>query len=306
MIFFITKDSDNQRLVNFLKRNKIPFSMINKLLRLKKIFINDNLCKENLTIKEGDKIEIRTNIEILQEKPIQSAEKIAENFKKMIIYEDEEFLAIEKPDTIPVQLGSKVNFCIETMMNAYSKIFLNNQMLRIVHRLDKNTSGILLIAKTISAARILTKGFKEKLIQKTYFAICHNSPKKSSGKIETFLKKQKISGEELMVISENHEGDFAITKYNLIQKLDGNLCLLELSPLTGKTHQLRVHTKFLKTPILGDQKYYIEKRDKKKHLYLHAQKIIINENLFGHEITIESEFPEYFKKLLTKSQSSNE
>lgn len=295
MKYIVDENNDGKQLFNFLKNKKIPFSMLNKLLRTKKIFINNKLCTENIKIKTKDIIELRTDIEISKEKPIPENENVANSFKKLIIFENEHFIAINKPDHIAVQLGSEINFAIETMMKIYAQ-YINektgsNLLLRIVHRLDKDTSGVLLIAKNLNATRIITNAFKEKKIHKTYYAIVTGSPKSNAGMIKNYITKKKISNEELMVVSD--QGDLAITKYWIEKKLSNNQTLVKLSPLTGRTHQLRVHMQHLKCPILGDKKYNKDKKNL-KHMFLHAYQIKLDKSLFNKEICIEAPFPKYF------------
>lgn len=295
MKYIVDNNDNGKQLLNFLKSKKIPFSMLNKLLRTKKIFINNAVCLENVKIKSKDVIELKTDIEIKKEKPIPSNENIANSFKKLIIFENEHFIAINKPDHIAVQLGSGLNFSIETMMKIYSQ-YINettgsNLLLRIVHRLDKDTSGVLLIAKNLDATRIITNGFKNKKIHKIYYAIVSGSPKNNSGTIKNFLAKKKVSNEEIIVVSD--QGDYAVTEYSIDTKLSNNNILVKLTPMTGRTHQLRVHMQYIKCPILGDKKYNKGKSNL-KHMFLHAFQITLDKSLFGEEICIKAELPKYF------------
>lgn len=295
MKYTVDENNNGKQLFNFLKNKKIPFSMLNKLLRTKKIFINNSICTENTKIKSKDIIELKTGIKITKEKPLPSNSNVAESFKKLIIFENEHLIAINKPDHIAVQLGSGLNFSIETMMKIYTQ-YINettrsNLLLRIVHRLDKDTSGVLLIAKNLDATRTITNGFKNKKIQKIYYAIVDGTPLNKSGTIKTFLTKKKISNEEIIVVSD--KGNYAVTEYTTDIKLPNNKSLVKLSPMTGRTHQLRVHMQYLKCPILGDKKYNKEKTNS-KHMFLHAFQIILDKSLFGEEICIKADLPKYF------------
>lgn len=295
MKYTVDENNNGKQLFNFLKGKKIPFSMLNKLLRTKKIFINNNLCTNNVKIRSKDIIELKTDIKITKEKPISSNENIANSFKKLIIFENEHFIAINKPDHIAVQLGSGLNFSIETMMKIYSQCtnetLGSNLLLRIVHRLDKDTSGVLLIAKNLEATRIITNGFKNKKIQKIYYAIVNGTPQNKSGTIKNFLTKKKVSNEEIIVVSDH--GNYAATEYSVDTRLLDNKTLVKLSPMTGRTHQLRVHMQYIKCPILGDKKYNKEKTNL-KHMFLHAFQITLDKSLFGEEICIKADLPKYF------------
>ena len=149
----------------------------------------------------------------------------------------------------------------------------------------------MVIAKNRNAAQILTTAFKTGKVRKRYVAILDGIPTQKSGLIETFLRKAKISDEEKMVVCDKlDEGAlFSKTNYEIVEQ-NKNLCLVNLYPETGRTHQLRVHcSEVLKCPILGDKKYG---GSQDKHMYLHSNKIIIDH--LGINISID--FPEYFKE----------
>jgi len=211
----------------------------------------------------------------------QENQKLYEQLKNMIIFENDDFFAINKPAGLAVQLGSKVNFCVETLINFYSG------KCRLVHRLDKDTSGVLLIAKNLKVAQQLTKWFSDGVISKTYLAIVDGKIKKS-GVIENFIGKSFIGGVEKMTVVEENKGGKAISLYNPIRRV-GYYTLVELFPKTGRKHQLRVHCKEnLRAPILGDSRY--NDNSQHNHLFLHAQKIRIPK----WNIEIEAPLPEYF------------
>ena len=186
---------------------------------------------------------------------------------------------------LAVQLGSKLNFCVETILkNVLNEYFL-------VHRLDKDTSGILLVAKNRNYARKLTQLFREGKVQKTYWAVVDGKIRKS-GIIQNFIGKSFISGEERMTVADEDLGKSAITKYRPLNEV-GYFTLLELSPKTGRKHQLRVHcAETLKSPILGDKKY--NKNAKHKNLFLHAKRLEISEL----NIQIEAPLPQYFREII--------
>jgi len=155
-------------------------------------------------------------------------DKFYDTFKNMILFEDQNLIAINKPNQLAVQSGTKVKLCVDVLITAYSikmaEILLKPiQKLRIVHRLDKETSGILLIAKTLDSARKLTTGFADKVIEKNYHAILQFDNKSSAtrlqpyGRIENKLTKHKISNEDMVVIA--HNGKEAITEYEIEKKL---------------------------------------------------------------------------------------
>lgn len=286
MKIIVPNDSNGKALFNFLKNNGIPFSVIQKCFRKGNIKINGIITDQNKKLSTDDEIFIPWTKE---DKPLSTPYK-KNNIKFDILYEDKNFLAINKPNGLAVQGGTNIKESVDN----YAKT--NN--LKLVHRLDKDTSGALLLAKTIETARKFADAFKNKLISKTYHAITCGMPEDYFGVINMPIKKSLISGEEKMVADD--AGDEAITKYKIIKPLSDNLFLLELSPITGRKHQLRVHCAYMNSPILGDNKYSGDKSLRNTKMFLHAYKIIINKQVLGKEITIHAPIPEHFKKLINK------
>ncbi len=212
-------------------------------------------------------------------------------YREMLIFENDDFFVLNKKQGLAVQLGSKVNFCVETILkNVIDKYFL-------VHRLDKDTSGVLLIARNQRYARKLTKLFRNGKIEKSYLAIVDGKIKKS-GVIRDFIGKFFVSGEERIIVTDEENGKVAVTKYSPINKV-GYFTLLELSPRTGRKHQLRVHcAEVLKAPILGDIKY--NKNVQHKNLFLHAKQLVIPELNFKIEAPLPKHFIDLLKETIKK------
>ncbi len=209
----------------------------------------------------------------------------------MLVFENDDFLALNKTAGLAVQPGSKVSFCVETILKAVlDKYFL-------VHRLDKDTTGVLLVAKNQIYARKLTQMFREGKIKKTYWAIVDGKLKDTGVKvIRNFIDKSFVGGEERMTIVKDNQGQLAITKYRAIKRV-GYFTLLELKPETGRKHQLRVHcSESLKSPILGDVKY--NKHVQHKNLFLHAKILVISDL----NITIEAPLPKHFAEMLENNK----
>jgi 23S rRNA pseudouridine955/2504/2580 synthase len=229
----------------------------------------------------GDELKIYINADLLGDSSTASpppsgdyGQKLVNQFREMIIFENDDFLAINKPVNLAVQLGTKVSVCVETFMAAYDAA--KNCSCKLVHRLDKDTSGVLLIAKNTPTARKLTLLFRENKIQKTYLAVV-------DGKIKT-------PGIIDNVMAESDQK--AVTAYRplKISASDGDFkyyTLLELKPSTGRKHQLRIHcAEVLKAPILGDKKY--NKNPIHQRLFLHSYEIIVE----GRKIV--APVPDYF------------
>jgi 23S rRNA pseudouridine955/2504/2580 synthase len=252
------------------------------LFRLRKIKANGKRISASDRLKAGDVLKVFASLDEVEKDNSQSDPKLFDRLKKMIIYENENLFAINKPTKLAVQLGTNILICVETFIKAYP-----NCKCHLVHRLDRDTSGVLLVAKNQNYARKLTTLFRENKIKKTYLAIVDGKITKS-GTMDTFLEKSFVGNEEKMRVSEF--GQRAITAYKPLKSLE-NAALLELKPSTGRKHQLRVHcAEVLNAPIWGDKKY--NKNCRHRELFLHAHKIFIED--LGVEIT--AEIPRYFQE----------
>ena len=177
----------------------------------------------------------------------------------MIIYEDEDLIIINKPVGLAMQLGSKTNLAIDVMAKAY------NQEARLVHRIDKETSGIAVIVKNIESSRYMLHLFQTKQVYKKYVAIV-------SGKldmIEWTIDKPLAKNKEVVMVDFKN-GKRAITEFRVIKQLSKNRTLIEAKPRTGRTHQIRVHLASIGHPIIGDKRYGGMQAER---LYLHSSEI---------------------------------
>jgi RluA family pseudouridine synthase len=289
LLIAVKSDFCDIRLDKFLcQKFDISFGLAQKLIREKKIKINSAKSDASYKIKEGDQVEIfvdlknRTNFK--KEKPQISDNKIA-NFLKNIIFEDDNLAAINKPSGLAVQGGSSIEISVDD--------FISKKKWQLVHRLDKDTSGILLVAKNQKTADFLTEQFRNKTINKTYLALVYGVLKKESGTINIPLKKKYIDKSE-KVRPDFSDGKEAITNYKLLKNFK-DYALVELNPITGRTHQLRVHMKEIGHAIINDVKYGgrdVLRKDLCKRLCLHAYKIELLD-YFGKRLEIKTKKPEF-------------
>ena len=274
------------------KKFDISFSLAQKLVREKKIKVNDKKADTNYKAQVGDTILIFVNlpprIENNYSKPTISKQK-QQKFWDTKIFEDENIVVINKPSGLASQGGSGIDISVDD--------FINLKNYQLVHRLDKDTSGLLLIAKNNLSAEFLTNCFKNKTINKTYIALVYGLVKKESGTIDIPLAKKRIGISE-KVQADIEFGKPAITKYKVLKHFN-DFTELELSPITGRTHQLRVHCKEIGHPILNDMKYggkKVLRKEKFPRLCLHAYKIII-ENYFGKTLILQTPRPNFTLKI---------
>ena len=217
-----------------------------------------------------------------------------------IIYQDKHIIILNKPINLAVQGGNKVKYSVDDILNKDQA--KGKKLYRLTHRLDKDTSGILILAKTEKAAQKITKLFANKKIYKTYLALVVGCLEQKTGIIDfPIIKKKLASGKEVMTIAKTqHTAQAALTKYHVIEQLGNQLSLLKLEPETGRKHQIRIHLSAMETPILGDGKYGGKKafmNNLSNKIHLHAEKIYI-ENYFGKPLSISAPLPAHMKETL--------
>ena len=296
-VFQVTAEMSGLRVDKFLcKKFDISFGLAQKIIRGKKIKINGARVDASYKMEDSDQVEIfadlKKRFDTQEKRAFQgikiSAEKV-KKFKSCIIYEDDNIIAINKPSGLATQGGSGIDISV----NDFLPLLKNKENYQLVHRLDKDTSGILLIAKNSKSAEFLTDAFKSKSIKKTYLALVHGAVKKEEGTIKIPLRK-KLLGKNEKVCPDYTDGKEAITDYKVLENFE-DFALMELHPLTGRTHQLRVHCKEIGHPILNDVKYggkEVVRKDLCKRLCLHAYRIEMAD-YFGKKLKIETDVPEF-------------
>jgi 23S rRNA pseudouridine955/2504/2580 synthase len=284
-------------LIKYLKKVKIgvPYSLLQKLLRKRAIKVNGQRVKEDFILSADDEIIIPANSSGKVKKPnyIASEEDAKLYIKDNIIYEDENCIAINKPFGLASQGGSKVKLSVDILLPFIQKD--KKQRFVLVHRLDKDTTGILLIAKNLEAARILGESFKHKFIEKKYLALVAGRVLDYNGVIDKPLGKRGAAGGVEKIIVDEEGGKKAYTEYKVIKSFGSVATLLEVTPYTGRKHQIRVHLASIGHPIIGDGKYGGSKSFVKglpKQIHLHAWKLRHTENYFKG--VIEAKAPKYF------------
>ena len=293
----ITRDEDGSRLDRVIHK-KYPYltqGKIEKALRGKLIIVNQQKIPSKYRLNLGDYLQISTSLIQEDYKKYKNNKQVSpaqiQLIKDNIIYSDADLIVINKPAGLAVQGGSKIKISIDDIM---PKILESSETWsegtpthKLVHRLDKETSGILLIALNNYTAQELAHAFKSHLVEKKYFAILTGHIKVNNGQISSIINKDNNK-----IIEE----DNAITNYKVLAK-KSKASFIEFKPITGKTHQLRLHSLELGFPILGDDKYGSEFDTKSNiNLHLHAAEISIPYQ--GNMLKLKAELPNYFKKSL--------
>ena len=211
--------------------------------------------------------------------------------RSLVIYEDRHAIVINKPPGLATQGGIGITTHVDGLLDALTGEMTTRP--KLVHRLDKDTSGVLLLARTARAAAFFSKAFAGRDAQKTYWALTLGVPKVEAGEIDASLSKQPGSGGEKMHV-DPETGLKAKTRYRVIERAAGRAAWVEFSPLTGRTHQIRVHAAAIGHAIIGDAKYggkeaFLTGGISRK-LHLHARRLVIDAPDGGH-IDISADLP---------------
>lgn len=250
--FFQVEKDEGKRLDVFLKGvySNLSRSYIQKLIHQKKIVVNEIEVKPSYILRKGDKVKVAFSIQ--KESPL-----VPQSIPLNIIYEDSALLVLNKPPGIithPTREGQK-NTLVNALLYYSPHLSSLGGSLRpgILHRLDKDTSGVMVVAKTDEAHLVLSVQFKKREVKKKYLALVRGIPPQEEGRVD--LKIDKSSRWGVKRISQEQSARYAITSYKLLKSWNKKWSLMELFPLTGRTHQIRVHLKALHCFLIGDRIY---------------------------------------------------
>ena len=284
-LIIVDKDSAGTRLDKFLKEQlAVPFSLIQREIRKKNIKVNKKKSSSNYRLVEADQIIVFKEYTADTGKNIASTvpKNLKSKIKKSIVFRNKNFIVINKWSGIACQRGSKINISIDDLIKFLAS---GKDTPKLVHRLDKDTSGLLIVALNLNAARFFHKLLSTKKITKTYFAIVKNKPKKNKGIFDDRLSN---TGKTLD----------ASTKYEVIKVLKNKLYFLKLQPSSGRKHQIRMHCYLNQSPILGDKKYYQYNKDaNQKNLFLHAGQLnFVDQD--NQKVNINAKLPSHFEEYI--------
>lgn len=295
-IFNIQEEIDFIRIDRYLNNQLKDYSrnFIHKLILNKNVLVNDNNISKNYILKKGDILKVFIN------KSFDALEIIEQNIDIDIFYEDEDILIVNKQKGMIVHPSN--NIVTNTLVNAImyhckDKLSGINGVIRpgIVHRIDKNTSGLLVIAKNDNSHKFLSDQFKDHKVEREYHAIVYNNFKDQEGTIDKPIARSKIDRKKMAIVSD---GRRAVTHYKLLENFN-KFSYLKLNLETGRTHQIRVHMASINHPLAGDDVY----GPKKVITSLNGQCLHAKTLGFIHPSTkkfvfFESDLPTYFNNFL--------
>jgi 23S rRNA pseudouridine955/2504/2580 synthase len=282
----VTSDENNMRVDRFFEAHfpGLSFSHIQRIIRKGEVRVNGKRTQPKARLEAGQSVRIPP-LNPAAPKPRQDAPQAQKDraFLKLItLYEDNDMLVLNKPIGLAVQGGSGTRRHIDGMLEALREPHADAQRPRLIHRLDKDTAGCLLVAKTRFAASALAKTFRSRSARKIYWALAVGVPKPRQGRISTFLAKQELEEDSFVRIAKHGEKDVvhAVTYYAVVETAAQTFSWVSLKPVTGRTHQLRVHMNHLGHPIVGDRKYFHKQNwelpgGMQNKLHLLARRIVV-------------------------------
>jgi 23S rRNA pseudouridine955/2504/2580 synthase len=280
----VSADEDGMRVDRFLEARfpGLSFSHIQRVIRKGEVRVSGKRVdpKDRLTAGVG------VRIPPFKQEPPKPREDAPDDMKtraylkSITLYEDDDVMVLDKPYGLAVQGGSGTTRHIDGLLDSMRS--RDGQRPRLVHRLDKDTSGCLLVAKTRFAAAALAKNFRHRSARKIYWALVVEVPKPKQGRISTFLAKEQMEEDSFMRIAQHGDKDaaHAVTYYAVVETAASRLAWLSLKPVTGRTHQLRAHLDHIGHPIVGDPKYFAKENWQlpggiQNRLHLLARRIVI-------------------------------
>jgi 23S rRNA pseudouridine955/2504/2580 synthase len=281
----VTADENNMRVDRFLESRfpGLSFSHIQRIVRKGELRVNGKRADSKDRLEEGQSVRIpplKLDAPKAEASFSGAAKKTLDALKDMILFEDDDVMVLNKPAGLAVQGGSGITRHVDQMLETMRDA--KGQRPRLVHRLDRETSGCLLVAKTRFAATALTGSFRHRSARKIYWALVAGVPTPTQGRISTYLAKDESEDDSIMrVAAHGDEGaSHAVTYYAVVETSATKLAWVSLKPVTGRTHQLRAHMAHIDHAIVGDPKYFNKENWQlpgglQNRLHLLARRIVI-------------------------------
>lgn len=300
----IAADEDGVRLDRWFKRHypTLTHGRLEKLLRTGQVRLDGKRAKAADRVVSGQEVRVPPQVtsepvEKEAPRPALVRDTSGLSLQDMILYMDKSVIVLNKPPGLATQGGSGLTRHIDGMLDQLA--FEKNTRPRLVHRLDKDTSGVLVIARTVPAASSLARSLAQRDASKVYWALTRGVPQQKRGTIKAALAKEGGRGAERMEVSEAEDAKYAITDYAVLAKAGEEFAWVAAKPVTGRTHQIRVHLASLGTPIVGDFKYGAQAARGKgaiaDKLHLHARSIDIARP-DGGRLQVTAPLPEHMMK----------
>lgn len=308
-IVTVSADDADIRLDRWFKRHfpDVGHGLLEKWLRTGQVRVAGKRAKSNQRLEVGQDIRVPPMPQAAPDAPARPEapkrppvdDKTAKMLRDAILYMDEDVIALNKPAGLAVQGGTGM---ADKHLDAWLDClqFDKPDRPRLVHRLDKDTSGVLLLGRSANAASKLAAAFKSRAARKCYWALVVGVPKHRQGRIDAALAKLPGRAGEKMAV-DNDEGKRAVTWYRVVDNALKRAAWLEMEPRTGRTHQLRAHCALLETPIMGDGKYggqdaFIAGTGVSRKLHLHARAVRLPHPRTGKELMVVAPLSEHIAK----------
>lgn len=305
----VSPGDDGLRLDRWMKSHypALPHGLVQKLVRTGQVRVDGKRAKADTRLEAGQEVRIPVHYATQSEaapslRPPPGLSKADRDFvERMIIYEDDHIAVLNKPFGIAVQGGSKTTRHIDGLLAGMADRF-GGERPRLVHRLDRDTTGVLVVAKNRDTAARLGKMFQTRSVQKIYWALVRGLPKPMQGKVEAALVK--ASGPEGDRVRKARPGEQALaqhatTHYSVIDRVTTKVAWVSLKPVTGRQHQLRAHMDIVGAPIVGDNKYgafdEMPVDGMEDKLHLHARRLTFVDAKIGN-VDISAPLPDHMKR----------
>src|SRR5215218_2308690 len=300
----VTSDEAGMRVDRFLEARfpGLSFSHIQRIIRKGELRVNGKRAQPKDRLQAGQAVRIPPlKLEAKPARADSDDDKTRLFLKSITLYEDADVLVLNKPMGLAVQGGSGTVKHVDGMLEVMRDD--QGQRPRLVHRLDKDTAGCLLVAKTRFAAAALAKTFRSRAARKIYWALVAGVPKPRQGRVSSFLAKEEQDGDSFMRVARHGEegASHAVTYYAVVETAARQLAWLSLKPVTGRTHQLRAHMAHISHPIVGDAKYFdVENWELpggiQNRLHLLARRIVIPHPRTGQPVDVSAPLPPHMQQ----------
>lgn len=304
----VSDDEAGLRLDRWFQRHfpELSHGALQKLLRTGQVRIDGKRAEGKDRVEPGQAVRLPPGVSVSPPPRPRAAaaavsDRDAAEIQRMVIHRDDQVIVLNKPPGLAVQGGSGTEKHVDGMLDALR--FGHEDRPRLVHRLDKDTSGLLLIARTGRAAKRLAESFRDRETEKLYWAVVVGVPPRKEGTIDLPLAKRPGARDRELMQVDHEEGQKALTHFKEIDRIGKRAAFLALWPRTGRTHQLRVHCAEIGCPILGDRKYGGEEAllstlTEARRLHLHARRLTLPHPSGRGELKAEAELPPHFRRTI--------